>query len=125
MIFCPEIGKEEVFRQICQTSTKVFRAASQTATEGLVLLPGCFELFALDFLIDTKGSVWLLEVNGELAIPKGGEARLLVSTWVVESITSITVQKLMQVNEKPLAKQRMIEVLNSEPKLSSIREIVY
>jgi len=88
------------------------------------LLPGCFELFALDFLIDTKGSIWLLEVNGGLAIPKEGEARLLV-LGLFESITSITVQKLIQINEKPLAKQRMIEVLNSEPKLSSIREIVY
>jgi tubulin--tyrosine ligase len=121
----PGDWKEDVFRQICQTSAEVFRAASQTATESLVLLPGCFELFALDFLIDTKGSVWLLEVNGGPAIPKEGEAGLL-ALGLFESITSITVRKL-QGNEKPLAlaEQRMIEVLNSELKRSSIREIVY
>ena len=60
----PGDWKEDVFRQICQISAEVFRAASQTATRGLVLLPGCCELFALDFLIDKTGSVWLLEVNG-------------------------------------------------------------
>ncbi|KFY24773.1 hypothetical protein V491_02028 [Pseudogymnoascus sp. VKM F-3775] len=58
----PGDWKEDVFRQICQISAEIFRAASQAATGGLVLLPGCFELFALDFLIDTRGSVWLLEV---------------------------------------------------------------
>lgn len=120
----PGDWKEDVFRQICQISAEVFRAASQTATGGLVLLPGCFELFALDFLIDTKGSVWLLEVNGGPAIPKEGEAGLL-ALGLFESITSITMRKLTQGNEKTSAEQRMIEVLKSELQRSSIREIVY
>jgi tubulin--tyrosine ligase len=119
----PEDWKENVFRQICQTSAEVFRAASQMATEGLVLLPGCFKLFALDFLIDIKGSVWLLEVNGGPAIPKEGNAGLL-ALGLFESITSITVQKLTQIKESPSAEQRMMEVLNDELKQSNIREIV-
>jgi hypothetical protein len=88
------------------------------------LLPGYFELFALDFLIDTKGSVWLLEVNGGPAIPKEGEAGPL-ALGLFESITSITVRKLKQVNEKPSAEKRMIEVLNYELSQINIREIVY
>lgn len=120
----PGDWKEDVFRQICQTSAEVFRAASQTATEGLVLLPGCFGLFALDFLIDTQGSVWLLEVNGGTAIPKEGGAGLL-ALGLFASITSITVRKLTQGNKKTSSEQRMIEVLNSELQPSSIREIVY
>lgn len=64
----PGDGKDKVFHEICQICAELFRAASQMATDGLVLLPGCFELCALDFLIDTSGSVWLLEVNGSPAL---------------------------------------------------------
>lgn len=88
----PGDWKEDVFRQICQISPEVFLAASQVATGGLVLLPGCFELFTFDFPID-KGSVWLLEVNGGPAIPKEGEAGSL-ALGLFESITSITVGSL-------------------------------
>jgi hypothetical protein len=119
----PGDWKEDAFRQICRVSAEIFRAASQTVT-GLVLLPGCFELFALDFLLDKKGSVWLLEVNGGPAIPKEGEAGSL-ALRLFESITSVTVGKLIQGNEKTLAEKRMIEVLNDELNQSNIREIVY
>lgn len=120
----PGDWKENAFRQICQTSAEIFRAASQTATGGLILLPGCFELFALDFLIDMKGSVWLLEVNGGPAIPKEGEAGSL-ALRLFESITCVTVGKLTQINEKSLAEKRMIKVLNCELSKSNIKEILY
>lgn len=87
------------------------------------MLPGCFELFALDFLIDMNGSVWLLEVNGGPAIPKEGEAGSL-ALGLFESITSLTVRKLTQVNERSSAEKRMIEVLNCELSQINIREIV-
>lgn len=41
-----------------------------------------------------------------------------------ESITSITVGKLIRANETALAEKRMIEVLNDELSKSNIREIV-
>lgn len=120
----PGDWKEDVFRQICQTSAEVFRAASQIGTGGFVFLPGCFELFALDFLIDTNGSVWLLEVNGGPAIPEEGEAASLV-LGVFESITSITMRKLTQLNEKSIAEKRMVEVLDCELGQINITEVVY
>lgn len=119
----PGDWKEDVFRQICQISAEIFRAASQAATGGLVLLPGCFELFALDFLIDSRGSVWLLEVNGGPAIPKEGEAGSL-ALRLLESITSITLGKLTRANETTLPEKLMIEVLNDELGKSNIREII-
>jgi hypothetical protein len=120
----PRNWKEDAFRQICEISAELFQAASQAGAGGLVLLPGCFELFALDFLIDAKGLVWLLEVNGGPAIPQEGEAGSLV-LGLFESITCITVGKLTQTNDDPLAEKRMVEVLTSELSKSNITEILY
>ncbi|KAH8586350.1 tubulin-tyrosine ligase family-domain-containing protein [Bisporella sp. PMI_857] len=102
----PGDWKEDAFRQICQVSGRDLPSSLTN-----------------DFLLDTKGSVWLLEVNGGPAIPKEGEAGSL-ALRLFESITSVTVGKLIQVNENALAEKRMIEVLNDELNQSNIREIV-
>jgi hypothetical protein len=119
----PQDWKEQAFQQICHTSAEVFLAASRTAAGGLVLLPGCFQLFALDFLIDTKGSVWLLEVNGSPAISRDGEGGSLMLR-LFDSITCVTVGKLVQMDDN-LASGRLVEVFTEELGKSNIREILY
>ena len=116
--------KEGVFQQVCEISAEIFRAASEIAIGGFVLLPGCFELFALDFLIDKEGAVWLLEVNGGPAIPQEGVGGSLM-TGLFESITCITVRKLTGSKERYPAEERLIEVLDCKLSPSSIKEIVY
>lgn len=55
--------KEDVFDQICSTTAEVFKAAAQGMVTHFQTLPNAFEIFGLDYLVDEKGRVWLLEVN--------------------------------------------------------------
>lgn len=57
--------KEEIFKQICDTTGEVFEAAAKGMMVHFQTLPNAFEVFGLDFLVDggEEGRVWLLEVN--------------------------------------------------------------
>ncbi|KAL2062942.1 hypothetical protein VTL71DRAFT_6014 [Oculimacula yallundae] len=56
-------AKEEVFKQICDTTGEVFEAAARGMSVHFQTLPNAFEVFGLDFLVDEKGTAWLLECN--------------------------------------------------------------
>jgi tubulin---tyrosine ligase len=120
----PGDWKEDAFQQICLISAEVFQAASHTMAERFVVLPNCFELFALDFLIDVKGSVWLLEVNTGPAFYQEGEAGAL-AVRLFESVICVTVKQLAQTQsaEKSPAEELMIEVLSEDLGKCNIREI--
>jgi len=42
---------------------EVFKAAAKGMLVHFQTLPNAFELFGVDFLVDEKGHVWLLELN--------------------------------------------------------------
>ena len=59
----PAAWKENVFDQICGVSAEIFQAAARVMGRHFTTIPGSFEIFGLDFLVDGVGSAWLLEVN--------------------------------------------------------------
>ncbi|KAI3561806.1 tubulin-tyrosine ligase family-domain-containing protein [Fusarium oxysporum f. sp. albedinis] len=54
--------KDRAYLRIQQITGECFLAAASMNT-NIVLHPDCFEIFALDFLIDQDEHVWLMEVN--------------------------------------------------------------
>jgi tubulin---tyrosine ligase len=62
--------KDSVFDQICAVTGETFEAASRGMLVHFQTLPNAFELFGLDYLIDSTGIAWLLEVN---AFPDFGQ----------------------------------------------------
>ncbi|RDL41835.1 SurE-like protein [Venustampulla echinocandica] len=59
----PQSTKDSIFTQICETTSELFTAASQTMMIHFQTLPNAFEVYGVDFLVDEKGTAFLLEVN--------------------------------------------------------------
>ncbi|KLU86605.1 TTL domain-containing protein [Magnaporthiopsis poae ATCC 64411] len=57
------ITKDSIFAQICDVTGAAFEAAARGMMMHFQPLPNAFEVFGLDFLVDARGAVWLLEVN--------------------------------------------------------------
>jgi tubulin--tyrosine ligase len=55
--------KDDIFKQICETTGEVFEAAAKGMMVHFQVLPNVFEVFGVDFLVDEMGTAWLLEVN--------------------------------------------------------------
>jgi hypothetical protein len=55
--------KQNTFNQICLITAEIFEAAARAMSVHFQPLPSAFEIFALDFLVDTSKTAWLLEVN--------------------------------------------------------------
>lgn len=55
--------KEGIWKQICETTGEVFEAAAKGMMVHFQTLPNAFEVFGVDFLVDERGTAWLLEVN--------------------------------------------------------------
>jgi hypothetical protein len=84
--------KESVWKQICETTGEIFEAAAKGMMIHFQTMPNSFEVFGLDYLVDEKGTAWLLEVN---AFPDfkqtGDELKWLVAgLWedVVRTVVS-------------------------------------
>ena len=55
--------QQSVFAQICDVAGEVFEAAAREQMVHFQTLPNAFEVFGVDFLVDEKLNVWLLELN--------------------------------------------------------------
>lgn len=65
--------KEEIFSQICAVTGEVFEAAARGMMIHFQTLPNAFELFGVDFLVDSSGNSWLLEMNAYPDFAQTGE----------------------------------------------------
>ncbi|KAI8297891.1 putative tubulin--tyrosine ligase PBY1 [Colletotrichum sp. SAR11_59] len=125
----PGDWKASVFEQICHTSAELFRGAAHTMADKFTTVDKCFELFAVDFLIDTDGTAWLLEVNETPAFYDVGMAGPLAMR-LMESVIYIAMEHMgnakLEEERNALAKKRMIQVLDETDKLakSNITEIL-
>ncbi|KAK5653796.1 hypothetical protein OQA88_7954 [Cercophora sp. LCS_1] len=117
--------KEGIFEQICAISGELFRAAANVMADKFTTLDKCFELFAVDFMVDDRGEVWLLEVNETPAFYQQGIAGPL-SLRLMESVVAVAMEH-MGVTEGVEAevRSRMREVLDETGNLakSNITEI--
>lgn len=59
----PSGWQEKVFSQICEVTGEVFEAAAREQMVHFQTLPNAFEVFGVDFLVDERLNVWLLELN--------------------------------------------------------------
>jgi hypothetical protein len=55
--------KEDIFHQICAVTGEVFEAAAREQMVHFQAIPNGFEIFGVDFLVDSNANVWLLELN--------------------------------------------------------------
>lgn len=55
--------KQDVFRQICEVTGELFEAAARGMMVHFQPMETAFECFGLDFVVDARGTAWLLEVN--------------------------------------------------------------
>lgn len=125
----PGDWKADVFEQICDISAELFRGAAHTMADKFTTVNKCFELFAVDFLIDTSGTAWLLEVNETPAFYDVGMAGPL-ALRLMESVVCISMEHMgkarLDDEHNALVKKRMIQVLDETDKLakSNITEIL-
>ncbi len=125
----PGDWKAHTFDQICDITAEIFRAAAHTMADKFTPLDRCFELFAVDFLLDTTGTAWLLEVNETPAFYEYGVAAE-ISRRLLESVICVTMEHIggAQVGDPDnlTIRNRMVEVVDETEKLgkSNIAEIV-
>lgn len=85
--------KCDIFTQICSVAGEVFEAAARGQMVHFQPLPNAFELFGLDFLVDTDLSAWLLEVNAFPDMKQtGSELREGVVGGLIEEIVRVGVE---------------------------------
>lgn len=65
--------KEQIFKQICAITGEVFEAAARGMMVHFQTLPNAFEIFGVDFLVDSAGEAWLLELNAFPDFAQTGE----------------------------------------------------
>ncbi|KAK4136116.1 TTL domain-containing protein [Trichocladium antarcticum] len=120
--------KAAVWEQVCGISGEVFRAAVHTMADKFTTVDKCFELFALDFLVDRDGTAWLLEANETPAFYEQGIAGPL-ALRLMESVVCVTMEHMgkakMGEEAHVAAKARMVQVLDESATLakSNITEI--
>ncbi|WZH49610.1 tubulin-tyrosine ligase family-domain-containing protein [Fusarium acuminatum] len=125
----PGNWKQSVFDQACQISGELLRAAAHTMADKFTPLDKCFELFAIDFLVDSNGTAWLLEVNETPAFYEQGYAGELAQR-LMESVICVTLEHMgradLEDTQNAEARGRMVEVLDATKELakSNITEIL-
>ena len=55
--------RDLIFDQICHVTGEVFEAAAREQMVHFQAIPNAFEIFGVDFLVDSDLHVWLLELN--------------------------------------------------------------
>ncbi|KAI1633492.1 survival protein sure-like phosphatase/nucleotidase [Biscogniauxia mediterranea] len=81
--------KEHIFAQVRAATGELFEAAARGAPMHFRPLPNAFEAFGLDFLVDARGTAWLLEVNAFPDFRQTGddpELRALVAGFWEEAL---------------------------------------
>ena len=75
--------KSRAFDQVKTLTAELFKAASAQPTT-FQAIPNAFELFGIDWLVDEKGDVWLLEVNAFPDFKQTGEGlqQIIEALWI-------------------------------------------
>jgi tubulin--tyrosine ligase len=84
--------KSNVFAQICSITHEVFAAAARGMMVHFQPIPGAFEIFGLDFLVDAEGTTWLLEVNAFPDFKQTGDDLKELVQGLFEGVVEVAVK---------------------------------
>jgi tubulin--tyrosine ligase len=108
--------KSNVFAQICAITHEVFAAAARGMMVHFQPIPGAFEIFGLDFLVDAEGTTWLLEVNAFPDFKQTGDDLEEVIQGLFEGVVEVAIKPFFGIGgtEYPIRTDdgRMRSVLN-------------
>lgn len=113
-----EDWRKDVFAQICAVTSEVFLGAARTMGSHFQPLSNAFEVFALDFLLDDKGTAWLLEINSFPDFRQTGEQLKGLVQGLFEDIVRTVVPSFYTIPLKRGTKSQiehkseLIQVLN-------------
>ncbi|KAI9688710.1 MAG: hypothetical protein M1822_001067 [Bathelium mastoideum] len=84
--------REDVFAQIGAVVGETFEAAARGMGVHFQPIPCAFELFGVDFVVDERGTAWLLEVNAFPDFGQTGEKLKEVVAGLFEEVVEVAVK---------------------------------
>jgi tubulin--tyrosine ligase len=90
--------KETIFSQICKITGELFEAASRSMLVHFQAIPCSFEIFGLDFLLDSAGQAWLLEVNAFPDFKQTGSELDHVIQGLWEDVMDVAVKPFFEIS---------------------------
>jgi hypothetical protein len=97
--------KTDVFKQICSVTGEVFEAAARSMSIHFQPLPNAFEIFGLDFLVDSKGTAWLLEVNAFPDFAQTGNELEGIISGLFQDVVKVGVMPFFELGEAASSKE--------------------
>ena len=91
--------KEDIFNQICKVTGEVFEAAARVSSINFQPVPNAFEIFGLDFLVDTEYTAWLLEVNSFPDFRQTGEDLKGIIEGLFDDVVKIAIKPMFELDE--------------------------
>lgn len=104
--------KEDVYRQICSMTGEVFEAAARSMSIHFQPLPNCFEIYGLDFMVDTKGAAWLLEVNAFPDFAQTGAELQDIISGLFENVVKVAILPFFDAPSSVPHESNMTQVLD-------------
>lgn len=104
--------KDKVFNQITEVTGELFAAAARNQQVNFQALPNSFELFGLDFLVDDKGTAWLLEVNAFPDFKQTGDELKDIIQGLFEEVVDVAIKPFFKITPEPARTDRAVKVLD-------------
>lgn len=104
--------KENVYQQICSMTGEVFEAAARSMSIHFQPLPNAFEIFGLDFMVDAKGTAWLLEVNAFPDFAQTGDELQDIVSGLFEDVAKVAILPFFDASSSTPHKSSMTQALD-------------
>lgn len=105
--------REEVFDQILRTTAEIFEAAARSMSIHFQPLPNAFEIFGLDFLVDSSGTAWLLEINAFPDFAQTGDELKGLVAGLFEEVVDVAVVPFFGLDSVERKEpERLVQVLD-------------
>lgn len=107
-----EAQKHGIYDQICSITGELFEAAARVSSIHFQPLPNAFEIFGLDFLVDSKGIAWLLEVNSFPDFQQTGNELQDLVEELFEGVVNVAIKPFFGITEDNQHQHALKQVLN-------------
>lgn len=89
---CHRTWKLSVYKQICAATGTLFEAAAREQMIHFQTLENAFEVFGVDWMVDERGTAWLLEVNAFPDFKQSGDELKSVVQRLWDRVIGIAVK---------------------------------